>query len=201
MKRTYYNKNNEQYLRAQFSMFQSAVNKIFESAQSNGITVEVEDIERLLSSSDPDSVLLEIYLKPIEEFKQKFDGASSLKLMISEQEKPYRQAAFSLALVLNELMRYNCLDLDFGLLKWDFENLGKKCAYIVSVDKEVLDECIKDKCTINLSDNQLEIIKLVESFCKSKNDGLEVAKYVDWSFENQKYTINEQHLMNDVLKM
>lgn len=201
MKRTYYNKNNEQYLRAQFSAFQGAVNKIFENSQANGITVEVEDIERLLSASDPDSVLLEIYLRPIEEFKQKFEGASSLKLMMSEQEKPYRQAAFSLTLVLTELMRYNCLDLDFSLLKWDFENLGKKCAYIVSADKEVLDKCIKNQCTLNLSDNQLEIMKLVESFCKSKNDGLEVTKYVDWSFENQKYTINEQHLMNDVLKM
>ena len=201
MKRTYYNKNNEQYLRAQFSTFQGAVNKIFENAQANGITVEVEDIERLLSASDPDLVLLEIYLRPIEEFKKKFEGASSLKLMMSEQEKPYRQAAFSLTCILSDLQRYNYLDLDFGLLNWDFENIGKSLSYIVSVDKEVLDECIKDKCTVNLSDNQLEIIKLVESFCKSKNDGLEVAKYVDWSFENQKYTINEQHLMNDVLKM
>lgn len=197
MKRTYYNKNNEQYLRAQFSMFQSAVNKIFESAQANGITVEVEDIERLLYASDPDSVLLEIFLRPIEEFKQKFEGASSLKLMISEQEKPYRQAAFSLTLILSDLQRYNYLNLDFSLLEWNFEKIGK----VVSVDKEVLDKCIKEKCTIVLSDTQSGKLDLVESFCQSKNDGFDVTKYVEWFYNEQKYIINEQHLMSDVLKM
>lgn len=197
MKRTYYNKNNEKYLRAQFSMFQSAVNKIFESAQANGITVEVEDIERLLSASDPDSVLLEIFLRPIEEFKQKFEGASSLKLMISEQEKPYRQAAFSLTLILSDLQRYNYLSLDFSLLEWNFEKIGK----VVSVDKEVLDKCIKEKCTIVLSDTQSEKLELVESFCQSKNDGFDVTKYVEWFYNEQKYIIDEQHLMSDVLKM
>lgn len=201
MKRTYYNQNNEKYLYAQYSMFQVAVNKIFENALANGITVEVEDIERLLSDPDPDSVLLEIYLRPVEEFKQKFEGASSLKLMMSEQEKPYRQAAFSLTLVLTELKRYNCIGLDFSLLNWDFNNIGKSHSYIVSVDKEVLDKCIKDKCTINLSDIQIERMGLVESFCKSKNDGFEVAKYVDWSYDDQQYIIDEQYLMNDVLKM
>lgn len=197
MKRTYYNKNNERYLRAQFSMFQSAVNKIFESAQANGITVEIEDIERPLSASDPDSVLLSIYLKPLEDFKKELSNASSLKLMISEQEKPYRQAAFSLTLILSDLQRYNYLNLDFSLLEWDFENIGK----VVSVDKEVLDKCIKEKCTIVLSDTQSEKLELVESFCQSKNNDFDVTKYVEWSYDDQKYIIDEQHLMSDVLKM
>lgn len=201
MKRTYYNKNNEKYMRAQFSMFQEAVNRIFQNAQSNGITIEVVDFEKLLSDPDPDSVLLDIYLRPIEEFKKELSGATSLKLMISEQEKPYRQAAFSLTLVLSDLKRYNYLDLDFSLLDWDFENIGKSFSNIVSVDKDILDKCIKDKCTITLSDTQSEKMKLVESFCQFKNNGFDVTEYVEWFYDDQKYIIDEEHLMNDILKM
>lgn len=201
MKRTYYNKNNEKYMRAQFSMFQEAVNKIFQNAQSNGITIEVVDFEKLLSDPDPDSVLLDIYLRPIEKFKKELSNATSLKLMISEQEKPYRQAAFSLTLVLSDLKRYSYLDLDFSLLNWNFENIGKSFSNIVSVDKDILDKCIKDKCTITLSDTQSEKVELVESFCQFKNKDFDATQYLEWSYDDQKFIIDEQHLMSDVLNM
>lgn len=195
---TIYSEERAKYLQGQYSLVRSAITEIARAAKSQDIDVTIEDIQSLLDSPSPEETLYEIFLRPVINFFEKYPGYP--KSSMAEMKRPLIIAANQVIPALLDLNRFHTLGLPLDNWEFHLERASHRMGLVCEVAKNVLDEHIQEQATITLTEEQGERLKVVESLCAYRNAGFEPTSFIDYNSEKSCYVINQNRLLNEIMK-
>lgn len=192
-------KSNRDYAHGQYREVCRAWDEIIGAVCAfDDIELSKEDLGRLLYVNDPEDEMLNIFLRPF----YKFRSANPLypKYSLEEIKKPYLLGYAKTIMAVSNLSRFATVGVPFE--EWQFRlerPLGKWGGYSF-VEDNVLNKYLDKNAYVELTDNQSEIIELTTKLCELMNQGSNPMSYIDYSNDEQTYIVQENRLINDVLK-